>query len=364
MWIKQLNVKNCRLIEKTSIQFAPKINIITGDNASGKTSLLEALNLLSSGRSFRTSHISNVISHNQETVVVSAKVHTRSKSSHIGIEKSSSKTQIRIDKQNVYSQAELSRHLAITIIHPDSIQLITGAPSRRRAYIDWITFYLFSDFYPKWKAYRHILKQRNLCLKNKKHRYALDKWTQELVSLQPDIIKYRAAAIDKLAPLFKETASQLLGNTDIMITLKSGLPDNIELDKESLLAHYQSKIDTDSKLQRTTTGVHRADLKILIDSKPAEESASRGQLKLLSIALLLSQSRAIKSEMQGKGILLFDDFSAELDSYNQKGLLNYLIGLDQQIILTTTQKDIDFPCIENKMFHVEHGEIEEVGSNI
>lgn len=357
MWIKQLEVKNCRLLEDVSIELSPMLNIIIGDNASGKTSLLESLHLLSNGRSFRTPNISSVISHQKQSVLVSAKIALDSTSFQIGIEKSPSKTKIRIDKKDIFSQAELSRHLPLTIIHPDSIQLITGAPSNRRAFIDWISFYSFPDFIEKWKAYKHVLKQRNHCLKNSKHRYALQKWTNELAALQPDIIQYRLSATNKLLPLFKETASKLLKGIEVDIRLNTGFPADIDVDEASLFSFYQSKLEHDIKCQRTTSGAHKADVKIMINSTAADQVASRGQLKLLSIALLLSQSATIKNSKQEKGILLFDDFSAELDTKNQKNLIKYLIGLEQQIILTTTKKELQPSLSKSKMFHVKHGDI-------
>lgn len=361
MWIEKLNITNCRSLENVSIELSDKVNIFSGKNASGKTTLLEALSLLSSGRSFRTSHISNIISHEKKELLVTASTINKNTNSYIGIEKSANKTKIRINQQDIYSQAELSRYFPITVIHPDSIQLISGAPSYRRAYIDWIAFYLFSDFHAKWKAYKHILKQRNLCLKSIKHRYALDKWTQELIRLQPEINQYRESAVDTLIPLFKKASSFLLKGKEVDISFKSGLPKDVTFDYDSLSEYYESKREYDIILKRTSTGVHRANLVFSIDSNPAEQSASRGELKLLSIALLLSQSRAIKSDKHDNGIILIDDITSELDATNRGFLMDYFFDLNQQIIITTTGTDLTFADKEHKMFHVEHGEIIQKG---
>ena len=199
MWIKNITIKDCRSLSSVNLEFSPDLNIIVGPNASGKTSLLEALNILSKGRSFRTSHIKEVITDKKESILISASIvdniNERENHSQLGIEKSCSKTKIRINKQDVYTQAKLSSHLHITVIHPNSVDLITGSPSIRRSYLDWIAFYVFPDFLLKWKKYQHILKQRNICLKSPKHLYSLDKWTEELVQIQPDLIKYRSDVI-------------------------------------------------------------------------------------------------------------------------------------------------------------------------
>ena len=359
MWINQLSIQNCRSIKKAALQLSPRLNIVIGENASGKTSLLESLCLLSTGRSFRTSHISEVISDKEKEVIVTAKVIYDDVTSHIGLEKSASKARIRINQQDIFSQAELSRYLPITVIHPDSLSLITGAPSLRRSYLDWIAFYIFPEFHSKWKSYQHILKQRNHCLKNPKYHNSLGKWTEELVSLQPDITRYRKAALQKLKPFLDKSSSKLLKDKKIRITFETGLPATIDLSEESLIRYYQSKLKYDCAIQRTSAGVHKANLKFFIDSKPAESSASRGQLKLLSIALLLSQSATIKSERNNRGILLVDDFTSELDSINKKTLVDYLRELEQQIIITTTRKEIIEGETDCKMFHVKHGVINE-----
>jgi len=363
MWIDNLNVNHCRLLDDVSIVLSKDLNIILGENASGKTSLLESLALLSSGKSFRTSHIINVISHNNSAVLVSARLNHKNKKSQIGIEKSAAKTRIRMNKQDVYSQAELSRHLPITIMHPESIELISGSPSRRRSYIDWITFYLYPEFHGLWKSYRHILKQRNLCLKDPKHKYALPKWTEELIQLQPSITELRIKAIEKLKTELAKVSRKLLGDNDtcdsVELEFNSGLPIDVKLDKESLQQFYSQKEEYDLKLKRTSSGVHRADMKIILNGKPAAQAASRGQLKLLAITLLLAQSTTIDKDKEEKGIIVIDDLAAELDKKNKNKLLDYLGTLKQQLIITTTKK-LEISDIPFKLFHVKHGVFTEI----
>jgi len=360
MWIKNITIHGCRSLEPVSLEFTPDLNIIVGPNASGKTSLLEALNILSKGRSFRTSHISEVISENTDQILVSAEIIDSStdsnESSQIGIEKTPKKTKIRINKQDVYTQAELSSHLPLTVIHPNSIDLITGSPGNRRSYLDWIAFYVFPDFLNKWKKYQHILQQRNMCLKSVKHAYGLEKWTEELASLQPDLIEYRKNVIRILQPIVDEIANELLTGLNIQLELKTGFPKDLKLDRDSLINYYNEKQEYELKVKRTTVGSHRADFSILINDTPAVESASRGQLKLLAICLLLAQSNSISSTVFGNGILLIDDLAAELDSNNKELLLNYLSNINKQLIITSTHR-INLPDINSKVFHVKHGSI-------
>lgn len=366
MWIDNLTINHCRLLKEVNISLAKDFNIILGENASGKTSLLESLSLLSSGKSFRTPHIKNVISHNESTILVSAGLVFENKKSQIGVEKSTAKTRIRINKQDVYAQAELSRYLPITIIHPESIDLIMGAPSFRRSFIDWIAFYIYPDFHEKWKEYKHILKQRNLCLKDEKHRYALAKWTEELVQLQPTITQYRIGAIELFNKELKKVSQSLFGSdrnkhdtNAVNIIFQNGFPADTILDETTLKQFYSDKEEYDIRLKRTSAGVHRADIKIILNGKPAIQAASRGQLKLLAITLLLAQSMTINSNKKEKGIIVIDDLAAELDSSNKEILLGYLSTLNQQLIITTTKK-LNIEKGSSKLFHVKHGVFAEI----
>lgn len=360
MWIKNLTIHNCRLIQQATIELSPDFNLIVGPNASGKTSLLEALNILSKGRSFRTTHINEVISDNADHILVSATLINSLEHdegvSHIGIEKSNKKTKIRIDRKDVYTQAELSSHLPLTVIHPNSIDLITGSPSNRRSFLDWIAFYAFPEFLELWRSYQHILQQRNSCLKSSKHIYALDKWTQELVTLQPTLIDYRKKVIALLQPILIDIGNELLAGLSLDLELKTGFPKDLDLSTESLLEFYKSKQDYDLKIKRTSEGSHRADFKVLINQTPADEFASRGQLKLLAICLLLAQSNSISTTESGRGVLLIDDLAAELDSTNKMLLLEYLTKINKQLIITSTT-NIDLETMSPKVFHVKHGEL-------
>lgn len=358
MWINRLTVKNCRILEEVELDLSPKFNIILGENASGKTSLLEALSVLSKGRSFRTSHILDLITHGQQSVIVSALVSGNDSQQRVGIEKNPKKTKIRINQKDIYSQAELSLNIPVTVVHPASIDLITGPPKSRRSYLDWLAFYLFDDFHIQWKQYQHILQQRNICLKDKQHRYALKRWTQELIKLHPVVSEYRKTVLEILQPKLELVTKFLLPELNIKLLFQNGLPNEITLESNDLLKFYKEKEENDLKRKRTSYGAHRANMKISIENKPALEIASRGQLKLLAISLLLAQSNTIKENTKNPGILLIDDLAAELDKENKKRLINYISQLNQQVLITSTH-DMEVKNQEAKMFHVKHGKIAE-----
>lgn len=358
MLLEQLSIHHCRIIEQADLDLSPSMNLICGDNGSGKSSILEAVSILSKGRSFRTSRITDVIRNAEEALLIRAQSNDGDNRFTIGIERSKNTTRIRVNQQDVNTQAALSRYLPVTIIDPNSIDLVTGSPSLRRAYIDWIAFYLFPDFHKIWKNYQRILKQRNLCLRVPSYLSALPQWTDELIKSQMLIQDYRERALVVLMPQLSDLSEKLLGSHQLTIKLTSGFAQTMtDMSADAQREFYLERRDSDVKSARTLSGAHRADLQIFFNDNLAQISASRGQLKLIAIAMLLAQSRSIDPEEKRKGIIAIDDLAAELDGDNKQRLLECLRELQQQLLLTTTQSEL-IPLFDgDRMFHVKHGNV-------
>nr|CAA6830755.1 MAG: DNA recombination and repair protein RecF [uncultured Thiotrichaceae bacterium] len=367
MWLKQLSIENCRLIDKWDIELSESINWIIGANAEGKSSLLEALSILARGRSFRTPRIREVIRQGTEQLVVSGRIHDETLQSDypIGISKTLSNTRIRINHADIHQQAELSSHLPLTIIHPDTISLLTGSPGQRRALLDWVAFYRNKDFHQDWKNYQRILKQRNSCLRDPQQRYAVQHWTDQLVKLQPRIHYFRLDALQAIEKVLGSIDSLFDQQGALTLKLYTGFPANVDLTDEDKLKHFfTSKLEQETDQGVTLYGCHRGDLNVLLDDLPVAQFASRGQLKMFGIALLLAQSQAITTKDTKRGIIAIDDLASELDNDNQALLYQVLKQTRQQLIVTGTQPpDSGFADVlheSGKMFHVEHGQINAV----
>ena len=361
MWLESITTHNCRIIKEAKLILSPVLNIIIGDNGSGKSSLLETLSILSRGRSYRTSRIAEVITHDADTILCTSHVRNSSNETHfpVGIEKNNKQTTIRINHQDIKSQATLSKSLPITIIHPDSVELITGGPSIRRAFIDWIAFYQSGDFYPLWKQYKHTLKQRNACLRDPSQRYALPYWTEQLVNMQKPLHDFRSQALDTLNQNISEYQEGLWSGANLTIKLSTGFPNDVDIaDKQALQQVFDARLKNDIKSCKTFYGIHRSDLHILINGITASQTVSRGQLKILSILLLIAQSASASTNSKEKGIIAIDDLTAELDDTNRQRLLDLLIKTRQQLIITSTpqgMESINLGSTEKSMFHVKHG---------
>lgn len=357
MLLKQLSINHCRVIEQAELTLSPSVNLICGDNGSGKSSILEAVSILSRGRSFRTTRIADVIQYTKPSLLIRAQCIKQQQQFHIGIEKDQSQTRIRVNQQNIQTQAALSRYLPVTLIDPNSVELVTGSPSVRRAYIDWIAFYLFPEFHKVWQNYQRILKQRNLCLRVSQYLSALPVWTDELIKAQLQVIQYREQALVTLEPQLAVLAKQLLEGACVSVKLSTGFPQGMDLSTASQKAFYLERYESELKANRTLSGAHRADLQVLFNGQAAQHCASRGQLKLIAVALLLAQSRSIDVDHQHQGIIAIDDLAAELDSANRQCLLKTLQGLEQQLLLTSTQEDLISLHSNDHMFHVKHGQV-------
>lgn len=358
MYLQRLTIENCRIIEKWEGELSTHTNLLIGDNASGKSSFIEGLCVLSRGRSFRTTRIADIIRSGSHTVTVAGQVvdpYTHS-DFPIGIAKTVNSTQIRINHADVKQQAELSNHLPLTVIHPDTIALIVGSPQHRRALIDWVAFYQGNDFHQDWRNYQRILKQRNVCLKDSNQHYALRYWTEQLVALLPRIHQHRQQALQALQESLTRLETLLTHVGALSLVLTTGLPGHVRLETETLLRFFSDKQEQEIRQGTTLYGAHRADVTINVEGELAARVASRGQLKLLGIALLLAQSMAITASDVKRGIIAIDDLASELDKQNQDILYQILKGTQQQLIVTgTRQPAMDELWEQAQVFHVKQG---------
>ncbi len=371
MWLKELTITNCRIIRRQKLTLSPHINLIYGANASGKTSILEALSILAFGRSFRSSRVAEVIRHNEESLISNALLHCTegnvnvaledSEFMRIGVQKTRLATHIRINRQTIKSQASLSKKLPLTIIHPTSYELITGGASLRRKYIDWIAFYCEPDFHRLWLTYNTVLKQRNAALKSSKLHYAIEHLTEQLCGLQPAIYHARVSVLTQLQQTIKDHTPDFLIEVMPELKITSGYPVDVPLNKEALYAFHQTKMDKEKYKGRTLFGAHLANLEISLHGHRLAKVASRGQIKLVTLMLLIARNLTLAQSGKQAGIIAIDDLDSELDRSHQDQLINFLTSLKQQLFITTTNPQIitKFEGLDSTLFHLKQGEIVE-----
>lgn len=357
MSLQKLDIYFLRNIHKSSIAPSPGINLITGENGSGKSSLLEAIFILGRARSFRTANIKQVIQFEQSELIISGQSKQNSAQVfHLGIQFNGKGCEIRLNQENS-CKSELAYSLPVLLIDPKSYLLLDGGPQIRREFIDWGVFNYQEDFLICWRKFKKVLQQRNSLLKSKQINQ-LNVWNTELVEYGTIVSKYRKQYLERLEPVFFEICSFFLNFTNVELKYISGWDQT-----DSFLTALNNDLSKDLRYGYTHSGPHRCDVSVLLDGRLAKNVVSRGQLKLLMLSLKLAQVKLINTEKNNSVCMLIDDLTAELDLCNKAKLLDYLSKLDCQVFMSTTELANfgNLTELENyKVFHVEHGEISEV----
>lgn len=358
MEITYIEIRNVRNLDNEKLAPSPQLNIFFGNNASGKTSVLESIYLLSVARSFRTTHVKEVIQYNKESLQVFAKISNSlgDRTVPVGIERTSSKYKIKINNQNISNLADLSSLLPVQIINPDVHKLLEQGPKIRRQFLDWGVFHVEHVFLNTWKQYYRVLKQRNAALRAKQIKDSVILWDNQLISLAKTITLSREKYLQGILPFLKEYIFELL-DLEVVFSYSRGWK------KDSNLTDVLSEgFIIDSQRGYTRNGPHRADLLITYNNVPVEHCFSRGQQKLLVCAMRLAQISYLKQHSNIVSIVLIDDLAAELDIEHRNKLLNLLFLTDAQLFITATEKNaFQLPQDKDiKMFHVEHGNVKEV----
>ena len=358
MSLLRLNVTALRNLHAVTLSPSPRINILSGDNGSGKTSLLEAVYLLGLARSFRSTRLQPVIQHEQDALVVFGELATSTGSRNLGITRNRQGVfQIRIDGQTARSAAQLAQALPLQLINPDSFRLLEGSPRIRRQFLDWGVFHVEPRFLHAWQRLQRALRQRNSWLRPGTIDAAAEAvWARELILASDEIDCYRRKYIQALKPLFEATLGKLLPLPELTLSYNRGW------DKDRDLTEVlRTSFARDQQLGHTQAGPQRADLRIRMGAFNAIDVLSRGQQKLVVCALKIAQGHLINQYRTGECIYLVDDLPSELDEQHRQALCSLLEELNCQVFITCVESRILRECWHSEtpvaMFHVEHGGI-------
>jgi DNA replication and repair protein RecF len=345
-----VDIENFRCIRSASLELHPEGTGIVGANASGKTTLLEAIYFLGHGRSFRSNNRDQLIGPGSDRLRVVGQARTQlDRSVVVGAEFGHGRTTARIDGSRASSLSEIASVLPIGVIDPSVHRLIEEGSVRRRRLLDWGVFHVEHGFMIPWRRYQRALVQRNAVLRKDNTSEATRVWENELVVAGGEVDSMRAHYWGKLAPHFEQLAGQLL---DVSATADYRRGWAADQDLSESLAQSRGR---DNKLRTTTVGPHRADLAFKVEGLPARERVSRGQQKMLAAAFILAQIR-LQIEIGAEPVcLLVDDPAAELDVDNLGKILGVVNNLRAQLVVTSvTETGLGTSRIGRK-FHVEQG---------
>ena len=326
MILTELKIHHLRNIPSTHLLLNSRFNFIIGSNGSGKTSILEALYMLSCGHSFRSREISSIISHGQSVLTVFAR---SAEQNTISLQKSCSEpTQIKLNNQYCTSTSQLAYALPCQIFYSDIFQIIDAGPSVRRSVLDWGLFHVKHDYLRVWKEYKRVLKQRNALLKRHAPYAQFVPWDQQLSQLANQLDSFRQEYFVKWEIIFTKVLSQL---TDCPSSIRYYKGWDRKLTGKSLEQILAEHFVSDTQKSYTQYGAHQADLYIESNDLKAKQILSRGQQKIILIALKLAQGEILEHNC----LYLFDDLAAELDERHQNRLFNYLINQEGQYVITS-----------------------------
>ncbi|CZH32848.1 DNA replication and repair protein recF [Legionella pneumophila] len=350
MILSEVRIHNIRNIASTSFILNPNFNCITGPNGSGKTSLLEALYMLSCAHSFRSREVAPIISYGQNQLNVFA--HACDEST-ISVQKSiTDGTQIKLNNQFCCTTSQLAYALPCQVIYSDIFQIIDAGPSVRRSLLDWGLFHVKHDYLKIWKDYKRILSQRNALLKSRATYEHFIPWDQQLSQLANQLDQARNDYFLQWQPKFYQVLCDLTNISCTVEYYKGWDRKNAGQNMEELL---QKSFDSDRNKLYTQYGPHQADLIISTEQYRVKHTLSRGQQKIILIALKLAQGQLLDKDC----LYLIDDLAAELDDYHQRNLIKYLTQQKGQFVITNliNNNNYDILPIDSGLFEVNCGAI-------
>ncbi len=372
MHVTRLELRHLRRFDALRLDPAPGLNLITGDNGAGKTSVLEALHLMAYGRSFRGRVRDGLVRAGDEALEVFVEwreqplartgvAERAERTRRAGLRHSGQEWTGRLDGASVSQLGDLCAALAVVSFEPGSHALITGGGEFRRRYLDWGLFHVEPDFLGIWRRYARALKQRNALLKSRARDTQLDVWDRELSGAGEPLGRFRERYLDALQLRFGSLLSELapaLGPSRLEYQ-PGWRREELSLADALLLSR-----DRDIAAGYTSVGPHRADWRVAFGSLPGREALSRGQSKLTALSALLAQAEHHDATHGEWPVVCLDDLASELDRHHQARVLARLATSGAQVFITGTDAPSGLPSATPiSRFHVEHGLINPVADD-
>lgn len=353
MWIKKLIIKNFRNYDEQEIEFFPNINIFFGENAQGKTNIIESIFLGSMGRSFRAKKDNEMIKINTEKALVEIQYEKKDREGKIKIEIGNKKN-IYINGIKIKKLSELLGNINVVIFTPDDIDILKGSPQNRRKFLDIMISQLRPNYIHLLNLYAKTIEQRNNYLKQikeeKRETSLLDIWDEKLIEYGVKISQYRYEFMEKIKKKLNQIHTEITeGKEEIKIEYITEC-----MDQNHFREILKQRRNLDIIKGFTTKGIHRDDFVIYINKKELSIYGSQGQHRTAILSLKLAELQVIYDEIGEYPILLLDDFMSELDSKRRKNLLENIE--DVQVVITCTDK-LKLENLNYLEYNVKDGQI-------
>lgn len=337
--LKSLSVSDFRNLN-LSLELSPAVNVIYGDNGSGKSSILEAIHFLSFGRSFRASNASQMIAHHKQGYSIRASVFKNELENKVSIYRQETATQAKLNASQI-SLVRIAALLPALFIDCDSHRNYFTSSTHRRRMFDWLLFHVEPTYMSSYKAYAKALKHRNASLKQG---YATLPWDKIMDEEAARIHQMRLGIFEMLVEEISKGSFDL-SNANLVYT------PGYDADNSLMHALLDASMQ-DRKLGYTTVGPHKADWQLCVNNVNAVQTMSQGQQKIAHLKLVLLHY-VIMRKHSIHPLVMVDDLPAELDGKHKELLESFIAGLESQVIITAiTPGALDWSC-ERALFHVE-----------
>ena len=348
MYCKRISVENFRNIETCEVEFSPGVNILYGDNAQGKTNLIEAIFYASVCRSFRASGVGEMIRFGQKKARISIDYRDAHRDNNIKIQllgdnkKIAEKNHLRADRMS-----DIIGSFRAVLFCPEHLSLIKDGPSERRSYLDIAISRISQKYIRALQRYSYFLKQRNSLIKSAYNDRAsfdatVELWSEKLAEEAAYISKERYLYIQRTAPYVNSFLNKMTGekeSTELIYRASASLEGDQYIDteqiKEKYLKLFSSSHDREISAGATLWGIHKDDIEIKLNGKNARIFASQGQQRSLALALKLAEGEICREEFGDYPVFLFDDVLSELDDTRRDSLL--LFDTNKQVIISTCE---------------------------
>lgn len=359
MYISSVTLNNFRNYEREKIEFCPYTNVIYGDNAQGKTNILEAVYIFSHGKSHRTKSDRELIKFGESFAKLSIDFHDtdRDYRAVMQLDKSGKKT-IAVNHVRITKLSMLMNYLNAVMFSPEDLDLVKGSPGARRRFADAAISQLYPAYLISLIDYHRALNQKNSLLKSlksagKRSDATLSVWNEQLAEEGAKIMKYRADFVELLNGFAKSVQREISGEELNVAYMPSVRSDKITKDAflECLESHQRREIEFASAL----IGIQRDDLDIRVNGNEARVYGSQGQQRTAALAMKMAQADYIHHIKGEYPVLLLDDIMSELDVKRRAYLAEKI--RDKQVLITCTDTDLIKSTDETRLFHIENGKV-------
>ena len=359
MKIKSLKLKNFRNYDLLDLTFDDSANIFYGDNAQGKTNILEAVYLSGTTKSHRGSKDRDLIEFGKEESHIETIVEKNGIDYQIDMHlKKNSPKGIAINRMPIRTASELFGIVNLVFFSPEDLNIIKNGPAERRRFIDLELSQLDRVYLSNLANYNRVVNQRNHLLKEigfsgyEKHAGTLEIWEMQLIQYGNKIIERRKAFIEEMNEIISSIHKKLTGGREEIRILYE--PSNKELTFEQALRKYK---DRDLKLKSTSVGPHRDDICFMAGDLDIRRFGSQGQQRTAALSLKLSEIELVRQSIHDTPVLLLDDVLSELDKHRQNYLLDSIHDIQTLITCTGVEDFVNHRFSINKVFHVQNGQV-------